>query len=241
MASLNHPHVLRVFDWGEENDEPYFVLEYLGGGSLRDLEDRGVKLTHAQAAQLGAEVSRASPMRTCGGWCTATSSRRTSCSTRRDASGLRTSAWPVRWRRPRGQSPRGRWWGPLATSRPRRRRASRWKGRPTSTPWRLVLYEAVTGSVPFVTDTTMGTLAARIGQPLPHDALLGPLDDVLARAATPDVTARLDAAGLGARFGALAAALPTPAPLPLVFQHLEGQRRSPGFTRRGWASSRTRG
>jgi serine/threonine-protein kinase len=85
----------------------------------------------------------------------------------------------------------------------------------------LVLYEAVTGTVPFVTDTTMGTLAARIGQPLPHDPALGPLDDVLARAAAPDVSARLDAAGLSARLGALAAALPSPAPLPLVFPHLE--------------------
>ena len=61
----------------------------------------------------------------------------------------------------------------------------------------------------------MGTLAARIGQPLPHNDLLGPLDDVLARAAAPDVASRLDAAGLAARLGALAAALPTPSPLPL--------------------------
>ena len=29
----------------------------------------------------------------------------------------------------------------------------------------LVLYEAVSGTVPFVTDTTMGTLMARVGQP----------------------------------------------------------------------------
>ena len=65
----------------------------------------------------------------------------------------------------------------------------------------LVLYEAVTGTVPFVTDTTMGTLAARIGQPLPHDDALGPLDDVLARAAAPDVASRLDAAGLGGPAG----------------------------------------
>ena len=83
----------------------------------------------------------------------------------------------------------------------------------------LVLYEAVTGTVPFVTDTTMGTLAARIGQPLPHDPLLGPLDDVLARAAAPEATARLDAAGLVARLGALAAALPVPAPLALTLGH----------------------
>ena len=93
----------------------------------------------------------------------------------------------------------------------------------------LVLYEAVTGTVPFVTDTTMGTLAARIGQPLPHDPALGPLDDVLARAAAPDVAARLDAAGLSARLGALAAALPTPAPLPLVIPHLEATSPISGF------------
>jgi serine/threonine-protein kinase len=79
----------------------------------------------------------------------------------------------------------------------------------------LVLYEALSGTVPFVTDTTLGTLAARVGTPLPPHEALGPLDDVLARAAAPQASARLDAAGLAARLGALASALPTPAPLPL--------------------------
>src|ERR1700721_2496751 len=55
VASLNHPHVLRVFDWGEDTDGPYLVLEYLGGGSLRDLLDRGGRLTPSQAPPLGAE------------------------------------------------------------------------------------------------------------------------------------------------------------------------------------------
>ena len=93
----------------------------------------------------------------------------------------------------------------------------------------LVLYEAVTGVVPFVTDTTMGTLAARIGQPLPHNDLLGPLDDVLARAAAPDVASRLDAAGLAARLGALASALPTPSALPLIMPKLEDSAPINGF------------
>jgi len=93
----------------------------------------------------------------------------------------------------------------------------------------LVLYEAVTGVVPFVTDTMMGTLAARIGQPLPHNDLLGPLDDVLARAAAPDVASRLDAAGLAARLGALASALPTPSALPLITPKLEDSAPIAGF------------
>src|ERR1700739_4223823 len=58
VASLNHPHVLRVFDWGEDTDGPYLVLEYLGGGSLRDLLDRDIRLSHPQAAQLGTEVAQ---------------------------------------------------------------------------------------------------------------------------------------------------------------------------------------
>src|SRR5579862_1842318 len=58
VASLNHPHVLRVFDWGEDADGPYLVLEYLGGGSLRDLLDHNVHLTPAQAAHVGAQAAQ---------------------------------------------------------------------------------------------------------------------------------------------------------------------------------------
>ena len=43
------------------------------------------------------------------------------------------------------------------------------------------------------------------------------------------MAARLDAAGLAARLGALAAALPTPAPLPLVIPHLEAASPITGF------------
>src|ERR1700739_2304569 len=41
VPSLNHPHVLRVFDWGDDTDGPYLVLEYLGGGLLGALLARG--------------------------------------------------------------------------------------------------------------------------------------------------------------------------------------------------------
>src|ERR1700749_1414686 len=58
VASLNHPHVLRVFDWGEDTDGPYLVLEYLGGGSQRGLLDRHVGPSLSHAAPLGAEGGR---------------------------------------------------------------------------------------------------------------------------------------------------------------------------------------
>jgi serine/threonine-protein kinase len=221
VASLNHPHVLRVFDWGEEDDEPYLVLEYLGGGSLRDLLDRDVRLSHAQAAQLGTEVAQGLAYAHARGLVHRDikpanllfdEEGRVRVADFGVARALAEAAWT---------EPAGAMVGTARYISPEAAEGKPVDGRADVYSLALVLYEAVTGTVPFVTDTTMGTLAARIGQPLPHDPALGPLDDVLARAAAPDVAARLDAAGLAARLGALAAALPTPAPLPLVMPHLE--------------------
>lgn len=233
VASLNHPHVLRVFDWGEDNDEPYLVLEYLGGGSLRDLLDRDVRLSHAQAAVLGAEVAQGLSYAHVRGLVHRDvkpanllfdEEGRVRIADFGVARALAEAAWT---------EPAGAMVGTARYISPEAAEGKPVDGRADVYSLALVLYEAVTGTVPFVTDTTMGTLAARIGQTLPHDQALGPLDDVLARAAAPDVSARLDAAGLAARLGALAAALPTPAPLPLVFTHLEKSTPITGFTAPG--------
>ena len=229
VASLNHPHVLRVFDWGEDNDEPYLVLEYLGGGSLREVLDRDVRLSHAQAAVLGADVAQGLAYAHVRGLVHRDvkpanllfdEEGRVRIADFGVARALAEAAWT---------EPAGAMVGTARYISPEAAEGKPVDGRADVYSLALVLYEAVTGTVPFVTDTTMGTLAARIGQPLPHDPALGPLDDVLARAAAPDVAARLDAAGLSARLGALAAALPTPAPLPLVFPHLEKSAPIAGF------------
>ena len=57
-AALSHPNLMAVYDWTDEND-PYLVLEYLGGGSLRALLDRGRRLTVGQAVVVGLEAARA--------------------------------------------------------------------------------------------------------------------------------------------------------------------------------------
>jgi eukaryotic-like serine/threonine-protein kinase len=37
-ASLSHPHIVPVFDWGESGDGTYYIaMEYLSGGTLKDL------------------------------------------------------------------------------------------------------------------------------------------------------------------------------------------------------------
>jgi beta-lactam-binding protein with PASTA domain len=215
VASLNHPHVLRVFDWGEDTDGPYLVLEYLGGGSLRDLLDRGIRLTHSQAAHLGTEVAQGLAYAHARGLVHRDikpanllfdEEGRVRVADFGVARALAEAAWT---------EPAGAMVGTARYISPESAEGKMVDGRADVYSLALVLYEAVTGTVPFVADTTLGTLMARVGTPLPPHPALGPLDDVLARAAAPEAASRLDAAGLAARLGALASALPSPAPLPL--------------------------
>ena len=101
-AALTHPHVLSVYDWGEDERGPFLVLEYLGGGSLRDLLDNGRRVSVAQAAAIGVQAADGLwPTRTDAASSTATSSPPTSSSTRTAGCGSPTSAWPGPWpRRP---------------------------------------------------------------------------------------------------------------------------------------------
>lgn len=57
-ASLNHPNIMRVFDWGESGSTPYLVLEYLSGGSLREFLNTGEQLNQEQAATLMLQVAQ---------------------------------------------------------------------------------------------------------------------------------------------------------------------------------------
>src|SRR3974390_1820763 len=50
VAALNHPNILQVYDWGEQDGVPYLVLEFLAGRCLRQVYDTGSLLTPQQAA-----------------------------------------------------------------------------------------------------------------------------------------------------------------------------------------------
>src|ERR687898_2513367 len=57
-ASLHHPNIMGVYDWGEDQ-VPFMVLELLPGGSLRGMLDEGMRLTPSQAAYVGKQVTAA--------------------------------------------------------------------------------------------------------------------------------------------------------------------------------------
>jgi serine/threonine-protein kinase len=214
VASLNHPFVLRVFDWGEDAEGPYLVLEYLVGGSLRHLLDRGYRLTHAQAATVGAQAAEGLAYAHSRGLVHRDikpanllfdEEGRVRVADFGVARALADTTW----------TERGAMIGTVRYAAPEQAQGQPLDGRADVYALALVLYEAVSGVVPFVADTTLATLMARVGAALPNHEALGPLDNVLVRACAPERDARLSAAGLAARLDALASALPTPAPLPL--------------------------
>ena len=58
-ASLNHPNIVGVYDWGQEHGTYFIVMEYVEGQSLRDVLRTQRTLPAVQAAAIGAEIADA--------------------------------------------------------------------------------------------------------------------------------------------------------------------------------------
>jgi serine/threonine-protein kinase len=57
-ASLNHPNVVAVYDYGDDPAGPYIVMELVEGEDLASLVRRNGPLAPRQAARLGAQIAR---------------------------------------------------------------------------------------------------------------------------------------------------------------------------------------
>ena len=58
-ASLNHPNIVAVYDWGQEDDTSFIVMEYVNGQTLRDVVNRYGTLPPMEAARIGADIADA--------------------------------------------------------------------------------------------------------------------------------------------------------------------------------------
>ncbi len=216
VAALNHPNILQVFDWGEENDEPYLVLEYLAGGSLRQVYDTDTLLTPEQAVRVGLEAAAGLDYAHKRGLIHRDikpanllfdADRRLRIADFGLARALAEAAWT---------EPDGAILGTARYAAPEQVEGWVLDGKADVYALALVLYEGVTGETPFIGDTTVATLMARVGSLLPEHEALGPLNDVLVWAAAPEPSERYDAAELSERLRAVARDLPDPAPLPII-------------------------
>ncbi|MEO9164524.1 MAG: PASTA domain-containing protein [Aquihabitans sp.] len=214
-AALSHPNVMAVYDWGDE-DTAFIVTEYLAGGSLRALLDGGNLLTPSQALNVGLEAARAldyahrrgfvhrdiKPANLLFG-----DDQRLRIADFGLARALAEAAWT---------EPQGAILGTARYASPEQAKGEKLSGRSDVYSLALVLVEAVTGQVPFATDTTLGTLMARVDRDLEVPDELEALRDVLARAGRHDPDERIDARALATGLLRAAKALPKPELLPLA-------------------------
>ena len=57
VATLSHPNICALYDYGEAEGKPFMVLECLTGGSLADLLERGRPLADAETVRIVAGVA----------------------------------------------------------------------------------------------------------------------------------------------------------------------------------------
>lgn len=218
-AALSHPNVMAVYDWSDGSDDgdaAFIVTEYLSGGSLRALLDGGALLTPSQALGVGLEAARAldyahrrgfvhrdiKPANLLFG-----EEQRLRIADFGLARALAEAAWT---------EPQGAVLGTARYASPEQAKGETLSGKADVYSLALVLVEAVTGDVPFVADTTLGTLMARVDRPLVVPDSLGPLQGIIAEAGVADPEQRIDARTLAKGLLRAANELSRPASLPLV-------------------------
>ncbi|MEO0494083.1 MAG: PASTA domain-containing protein [Actinomycetota bacterium] len=214
-ASLNNPHVLGVYDWGQE-DVPYLVTEYLGGGSVRSMLDAGNRLSPSQALLVGLEAARGLEY------------AHGRDLVHRDIKpanllfdeegrlriadfGLARAIAEAGWTEEEGSLV-----GTARYAAPEQARGERVGPAADVFALALVLNEAVSGEVPFAGDTVISTLMSRTETPFEPHLECGPLVPALRRAGAMDPDDRPSAAELAAELMAAASDLARPAPLPLA-------------------------
>jgi serine/threonine-protein kinase len=58
-AGLSHPHIVAVYDWGEEDGTSFIVMEYVPGQTLREILQTYGHLAPMDAARIAAEIADA--------------------------------------------------------------------------------------------------------------------------------------------------------------------------------------
>ncbi len=232
--SLSHPNIASVLDSGEfeiaGETTLFWVVEYLGGGSLRDLYDRGRLLEPSQALVVGLEAARALEVAHARG--VAHTELTPSKIVFGEDARIRIVDFAMAelmgaeaWKEP----------ATVAThvaryASPEQALGLEVDAKTDVYALSLCLIEGITGKVPFAGDSTVSTLAARVGKLMPVTADMGSLAAVLERAGRPEAEDRWTAAEFGNALVQAAGTLPRPDPIPIMASTLFGasmvQRRA---------------
>lgn len=212
VAGISHPVLVAPLDWGDTtlNAERFVfvVTERIADVSLRELLDRGRRLTPSQTLVIGLDLCRAlHHIHSLG-------------ITHGDvrpahvfvSSGARARLAGIGVKR-------GISGGASMSIEQARYAAPEFSLESIATPasdmyaLALTLLETMTGDVPFAADSLAVTLANRAGKLLPVSGDLGPIAVPIENAGRPVPAERLSALDLGKSLAQLAAKIPTPEPI----------------------------
>lgn len=212
--STNHPALAPISDWGDTDLNGvrciYTVLGQMPGGSLREMLDRGRRLTPSQALVVGLDICRALHAVHTAGWVHGDIRPATivfDANRRARLGGIDTltpeNIGEADIERARYAAPEVGQGGAAS---------------PASDIYSLALtlVEAVIGDVPFNADSVTVALSNRVDKLLPVNADLGPLASLLEHAARPDVASRFTAREFGEALVAIAKRVPRPTPIDVV-------------------------
>ena len=220
LASMSHPSLASIEDWGTQEIEgtlyAFTVLEHYSGGTLREILDRGRRLTPSQALAVGLDVCRALHFLHGKGWVHGdvrpaniflgddSRVRLAGLGLKRLVHSEQMSVEQASYAAPE-----------IATGQQPTEQSDVYS-------LALTLLEMITGTLPFVGDTAAITLAARIDKLLPVSADLGPIAAPLERAGRPEASERFSALDFGRAFAAIADKMPMPQPIePLESKSFE--------------------
>jgi serine/threonine-protein kinase len=219
VASLHHPSLIRIYEWGETEDFVYLVTEFFAAGSLRDvLQARGT-LSREQTAMIGLEAASALAYAHARGMVHGAirpSKLLFDSEGRVHVADLAVAASLSGAPRPTDSLDEARYLSPEQAL------GADPDGRSDVYSLSLVLYQCLTGEIAHDGPTAAAARANRLAAALPHRPELGPLDLALALGAAPELDARPDAALFASRLEAVAATLPVARPVTLGPQNTGG-------------------
>ena len=201
IASLEHPHILPVFDYGESDGMAYFVMRYLDAGTLKDRMIEGRPLPVKEIDRLFTQLAEALSY---------AHSRGIVHRDLKPANALIDSHGHVFLtdfgiaKLLESASPRltqtDAIMGTPAYISPEQAQANPVDQRSDIYSLGIILYEMVTGSVPFVAETPLAVLFKHISDPLPPPSLVkpdipAPIEQVILKALAKDPNDRFTTAG----------------------------------------------
>jgi serine/threonine protein kinase len=173
IASLEHPHILPVFDYGESDGVTYFVMRYLDAGTLKDRMETGRPLPLSEIDKLFTQLADALSY---------AHSRGVVHRDLKPANALIDSRGNIFLtdfgiaRLMESASPRltqtDAIMGTPAYISPEQAQAHPVDQRSDIYSLGIILYEMVTGSVPFVAETPLAVLFKHISDPLPPPSVV---------------------------------------------------------------------